>query len=106
MSICIGCKHENLELDFRTCALFKSPIFGDCEYYEEKKMSALDTQVGGSHYKNFAIEPVEFCQKNNLNYCESNIIKYVVRHRYKNKSEDLEKARHYLDLLMEIEYEK
>lgn len=66
--------------------------------------SPLQTQVGGSHYKGFAIQPVEFCQRNELNYCESNIIKYVCRHRAKNGRQDLEKAIHYIHLLLEIEY--
>ena len=66
-------------------------------------MSALDKQVGGNHYKGFAIQPVEFCQKNKLNWCESNIIVYACRWRDKGGLEDLEKIRHYVDLLIEIE---
>lgn len=67
-------------------------------------MNALSKQVG-DHYKKLAIQPVEFCQKNNLNYCESAAIKYIVRHRSKNEGrQDIEKAIHYLQLLLEIEY--
>lgn len=55
------------------------------------------------HYK-MAIEPIEFIQKNGLNFCEGNIVKYVARHRRKNGKEDLLKARHYLDMLIEYEY--
>ena len=69
-------------------------------------MSALDKQVGGAHYKNFVIQPVEFCQKNALNYCEAAAIKYVCRHREKHGRQDIEKAIHYLELLLEIEYSK
>ena len=47
-------------------------------------MSALESQVGGSHYKTLPIQPVEFCQKNQLNYCESAAIKYICRHKNKN----------------------
>ena len=65
---------------------------------------ALDVQVGGEHYKNFPIQPVEFCQRNKLGFCESSIIKYVSRHRNKNGKEDLLKAKHFLDLLLELEY--
>jgi hypothetical protein len=65
---------------------------------------ALATQVGGGHYKGYAIQPVEFCMKNKLDYCQSNIIKYVVRFRDKNGLEDLKKAKHYLEMLMEMEY--
>lgn len=66
--------------------------------------SALDVQVGGGHYKSLVIQPVEFCQKNKLPYCESNVIKYTVRHNSKNGIEDLRKAKHYLELLAQLEY--
>lgn len=66
-------------------------------------MSAFNEQEGGNHYKDFAIQPAEFIQKNGLRWCEGNVIKYVSRHRKKNGIEDLKKARHYLDLLIEME---
>ena len=69
-------------------------------------MSALDTQVGGSHYKNMTIQPVELIEMNNLGFCAGNIIKYVCRYKDKNGIEDLKKARHYIDLLIEIEESK
>jgi hypothetical protein len=64
---------------------------------------ALETQVGGDHYK-LPIQPVEYCQINSLNYCESNAVKYVTRHGKKNGRQDLEKAIHYIQLLIELEY--
>jgi hypothetical protein len=67
-------------------------------------MSALDTQEGGSHYKDMLIQPVEFIVKNNLAFLESNVIKYVCRHRNKNGIEDLNKAIHYLELAKELYY--
>jgi len=66
--------------------------------------SALQKQEGGNHYKDFAIQPIEFIYKNNLAFCEGNIIKYVCRHRKKNGIEDLRKAKHYLEILAELEY--
>lgn len=66
---------------------------------------ALDTQVGGNHYKNYKIQPVEFFMANKLNYCQSNAIKYLVRYKDKNGVEDLEKAKHYIDLLIDFERE-
>ena len=66
--------------------------------------SAKEKQIGGDHYKNLKIQPVDFCQINQLNYCESNIIKYVTRHKSKNGAEDLQKAKHYINLLLDIEY--
>jgi hypothetical protein len=61
-------------------------------------------QVGGEHYKGLAIEPVEYCQRNKMGYCESNAVKYVTRHRLKGGAEDLRKAIHYLELLLKLEY--
>lgn len=64
----------------------------------------LEVQVGGDHYKSYKIQPLEFIFKNNIPYIEANIIKYVCRFRHKNKVEDLKKAKHYIDLLIELEY--
>lgn len=64
-----------------------------------------DSQVGGDHYKRLPIEPLYFCEINGLTHCESNVIKYVCRHRHKNGKEDLRKAVDYLNKLIEINYE-
>lgn len=61
------------------------------------------TQIGGSHYSKLALQPVEFIYKNDIPYIEGNIIKYVVRWRDKGGIDDLRKARHYLDMLIELE---
>lgn len=61
-------------------------------------------EVGGNHYRKMKIQPIEFITANNLGFCVGNIIKYVVRYPYKNGKEDLLKARHYIDLLIESEY--
>ena len=76
----------------------------DTEEHQGAVDTPLDTQVGGSHYKDMAIQPVEFCQKNNLNYCESNIIKYACRHKNKNGVEDVRKIIHYAKLILQLEY--
>jgi len=65
--------------------------------------SALELQVGGTHYKELAIQPVEFIHANNIGYLEGNVIKYVSRWRNKNGIADLEKAKHYIELLIELE---
>jgi hypothetical protein len=69
-------------------------------------MSTLDTQVGGEHYKKLKIQPAEFIHANGLGFLEGNAIKYVCRHRSKNGAQDLQKAIHYLQILMELEYGK
>lgn len=66
-------------------------------------MSAFDTQVGGAHYKELAIQPVEYIHKNNIPFIEGSVIKYVTRWRSKGGIDDLRKAKHFLDLLIEME---
>lgn len=63
----------------------------------------LDVQVGGNHYKGMPIQPVEYIYKNSIGYFEGCVIKYVSRWKKKNGLEDLKKARHFLDLLIELE---
>jgi len=67
-------------------------------------MSALDTQAGGNHYKDLAIQPVEYIQANGLDYLQGNVVKYITRHKSKNGAEDIKKAIHYCQLILELEY--
>lgn len=64
-------------------------------------MSAKDIQVGGSHYRTMQVQPVQFIQDNLMGFCEGSVVKYVCRWRAKNGIEDLRKARHYLQLIIE-----
>ena len=68
-------------------------------------MLATDKQIGGKHYKDMAIEPAVYCEKNKLTGLESSVVKYVSRHRFKNGIEDIDKAIHCLQLIKEIQYE-
>ena len=70
----------------------------------ENNESALKSEVGGNHYKEFRIQPIEFIEGNDLGFSVGNIIKYVCRYKYKNGKEDLLKAKHYIELLIELEY--
>ena len=74
--------------------------YGDYYKIDEAK-KALDIQIGGSHYKT-GIQPWEYIEANNLDFFEGNVIKYVTRKKG-NRLEDLEKARHYIDYLIERE---
>ena len=65
-------------------------------------MSAKDKQVNGDHYKSMAIQPSEFIHKNGIGWHEGNAIKYLCRWRLKGGIQDLEKAAHYIELLIEI----
>lgn len=71
-----------------------------------RKGSAFQSQVGGSHYVDLPIQPVEFIHKNGLGFIEGCIVKYVARYRKKNGIEDLRKAQHYLSLLIEMEEQR
>ena len=66
-------------------------------------MSALDTQVGGTHYARLKIQPVEFIMKYKLDFCQGNILKYVVRYISKNGTEDLDKALQYMRLKQQLQ---
>lgn len=66
----------------------------------------LDTQVGGGHYKAMKIQHVEFVHANSIPYIEANAIKYICRHKSKNGRQDIEKAIHYLQILLQLEYPK
>jgi len=65
----------------------------------------LDIQHGGTHYKDLAIQPAEYCQRNNLPFCESSAIKYITRHASKNGIEDIKKAIHFLQMLLDFTYQ-
>lgn len=69
-------------------------------------MTALTVQEGGNHYKDMPIQPVEFIHANGIGYFEGCAIKYLARWRKKGGMEDLRKARHFIDLLIELEGKK
>ena len=62
------------------------------------KIKPQSRQVGGSHYKNFHIQPYEFISKNNLSFFQGCVVKYVCRYMHKNGIEDLDKIIHYCEL--------
>lgn len=63
----------------------------------------LDIQVGGGHYKSLKIQPIEYIHANSLGYCEANVVKYITRWRDKGGLQDLQKVKHYVDLLIQLE---
>ena len=67
-------------------------------------MSAYKKQIGGGHYLKMKIQPSEFINKNNLPFAEGNAIKYICRHQDKGEVQDLEKAKHYIDMIIERDY--
>ena len=69
-------------------------------------MSAYKKQIGGNHYSRFKVQPSKFINDNNLQFAEGNAIKYICRHAYKGGKQDLEKAKHYIDMIIERDYSK
>ena len=79
----------------------------DLENYQYHEGSSLSTQVAGDHYSKLAIQPVTYINANGLNYLQGNVIKYITRYKDKGKPlEDLKKAQHYIQMLIELEEEK
>jgi len=71
--------------------------------YQYNEGDAMTKQVGGDHYSKLTIQPAEYITKNKLTYLQGNVIKYVTRYKDKNGIEDLQKAKHYIDMLIELE---
>ncbi len=97
MKDCSTCKHRMDSSDSAPCQACVSNSLW------ESDIGALTMQVGGAHYKDMAIQPIEYIHKNGLGFAEGAVVKYVSRWRSKGGIEDLRKARHMIDLLIEME---
>ena len=71
--------------------------------YDDPHNPPLSQQIGGDHYSRQEIQPVEFIHANDLGFCEGNCVKYLCRWRHKGGIQDLEKAKHYIEMLIEME---
>ena len=69
-------------------------------------MSVWKKQVGGNHYRKYKVQPSQFVTENKLLYPEGCVIKYVIRHQDKGGKQDLEKAKHMIDMIIERDYEE
>ena len=67
-------------------------------------MNVYDKQIGGTHYRKMKIQPSKFVIENKLLFPEGSVIKYICRHRYKGGKEDLLKAKHFIDMIIERDY--
>ena len=67
-------------------------------------MSAYKKQIGGNHYRKYKLQPSQFVTENKLLYPEGCVIKYVIRHQDKGGKQDLEKAKHMIDMIIERDY--
>ena len=66
---------------------------------------AYKKQICGSHYQNMVVQPSEFINKNKLPFAEGSAIKYICRHAAKGKQEDIHKAIHYLEMILDRDYQ-
>ena len=64
----------------------------------------LTKQVGGEHYKTLKIQPIEYIHANKLDFLQGSVVKYITRFRHKNGEQDLQKAKHFLEMLIDLEY--
>lgn len=71
--------------------------------HNDTELTSLRKQIGGMHYKELPIQPIEYIFRNGLGFFEGNVIKYVTRWRSKGGIPDLEKAKHYIEMLIEFE---
>ena len=74
------------------------------DMFKESTYDSLEKQIGGKHYKNMKIQPAHFVNENKLLFAEGNAIKYICRHSVKGKDEDIKKAIHYLEMILERDY--
>ena len=76
----------------------------DKDMFKGITYDSLEKQVGGTHYRNMKIQPAEFINENKLLFAEGNAIKYICRHQSKGKADDIKKAIHYLEMILERDY--
>ena len=74
------------------------------DMFKQSTYDSLEKQVGGKHYRNMKIQPAHFLNENKLLFAEGNAIKYICRHSAKGKEEDVKKAIHYLEMILERDY--
>ena len=74
------------------------------ELFKATTYNSLEDQIGGKHYRSMKIQPAEFINENKLLFAEGNAIKYICRHSVKGKEEDIKKAIHYLEMILERDY--
>ena len=81
----------------------ESPVIGPVQTNNPATVPANSVQVGGVHYKSKTIQPWDYIVANDIGFLAGNVVKYVTRYKGKNGVQDLEKARHSLDKLIEVE---
>lgn len=103
-------RHEKFEMGCSECIsnLVRQQYTALGPLYPKRRQEkeATTTQIGGDHYSKMIIQPMEYSMKNGLDACQHTAIKYISRFRDKGGIEDLEKAKHVIDMLIQFEKEK
>ena len=76
----------------------------DKDMFKSTTYNSLEEQVGGKPYRSMKIQPAEFINENKFLFAEGNAIKYICRHSMKGKEQDIKKAIHYLEMILERDY--
>ena len=100
--ICMVCKKEYI---VKKSVLINGDYFyvcPTCRLYDDKK----EDNINPDHYGNSGIDVIDFCQANNLDFMQGNVIKYIARYRKKNGLEDVRKAVEYINRILANEYPK
>ena len=97
---CRGTKSYFTESEYQSSAC----SFPSEQTTADTSKTALNIQVGGEHYKQMKIQPVEYIHANSLSFLEGNVVKYITRHKTKNKAQDIRKIIHYCTLILQLEY--
>ena len=84
--------------------LYYGVVMTNKDMFKSTSYDTLEKQVDGDHYKSMKIQPAHFINENNLPFAEGNAIKYICRHKNKGKKKDIEKAIHYLEMIIERDY--
>lgn len=97
------CRDHSADERYRRVCSKCYGVLSDKTSMKNNGSSPLSQQIGGSHYKDFAIQPVEFIYRNSLGFCEGNVVKYICRYKSKGGIDDLKKSKHYIEMLIEME---
>ncbi len=107
----MGCPEEDYDRVPREERGVVDPLVNRITHQRGPKVSAsldlnkpLSQQIGGEHYRQGDIQPIEYIHANDMDFFSGNVVKYITRWKYKSGLEDLKKAKHYIELLMEQEY--
>lgn len=97
-------KQTTGQQSFINSAIHNGPLNADSSQQSAKRSQTLGYQESGNHYRKYPIQPTQYIVANGLGFLAGNVIKYTTRYKDKNGAEDIRKAIHYLNMILEFEY--